>query len=402
MPPSLPTRSSRLRTASRIAIAAAVVASVGGGYLAWQTPAQATAPAAAPPAMPVSVAAVLERQVAHWDKFSGRLEAIGGVEVRSQVAGTIDSVHFSAGSMVKKGDTLIVIDPRPYQAEVARAEAAVAAARARLALTGSELRRARALLDDRAIAQREFDAAANAELEAQAALQGAQAALQTARLDLGYTRITAPIAGRVGRAEVTAGNLVPAGAGGPVLTSIVSVSPIYATFEADERSYLKYAAAGRAFRPGDAGAPRIAVHLGLADEAGHPREGVIESVDNHVDARSGTIRLRAVFDNRDGSLTPGLFARLKLAGNGTSSALLVSERAIGTDQHKRFVWVLGDAGQVAYREVKLGPVLEDGLRVVRDGLKPGERIVVNGLQRVRPGVTVAPTEVAMHTPAGGA
>jgi multidrug efflux system membrane fusion protein len=394
MAPSIPTKRTHL-TASRLAVGIAVAAMIAGGYLTWQAPAQATAPAAAPAAVPVSVAAVIERQVVQWDAFSGRLEAVGGVDVRSRVAGTIESIHFAPGALVNKGETLIVIDPKPFAAEVARAEAAVAAAQARLALTASELTRAKALLEDRAVSQREFDERSNAQREAQAALQGAQAALDVARLNLGYTRITAPIAGRVSRAEVTVGNLVPGGAGGPVLTSIVSVSPIYATFEADERTYLKYANGGglRTVQK------QLPIQLGLANEDGYPRIGQVEFIDNKLDPQSGTIRLRAVFDNRDGRLTPGLFARLRMSSADDARALLVTDRAIGTDQHKKFVYVVGDDNKVEYREVKLGPNTDAGLRVVQEGLSAGERIVVNGLQRVRPGAVVAPQLLAMDAKA---
>lgn len=378
----------------------ATLSILGGGYLAYQQPVDAIAPteAQAPAPMPVSVATVIERTVTVWDEFSGRLEAIDGVEVRSRVAGYIESVHFEPGSNVRKGDTLFVIDPRPFAAAVARAEAALASARARLALTNSELVRAQRLLDEHAIARREFDERENAQREAQAAVQGAQAALQMARLELGYTRITAPISGRVSRAEVTVGNLVAAGANGPRLTSIVSTSPIYATFEVDERSFLKYgdnpaAGFGKPAEAGVAKAP-VPVFLGLADDEGHPYEGRLEFVDNRIDPRSGTILLRAVFDNEDGRLTPGMYARLKVGAAGPVHALLVDDRAVGTDQDKRYVLVVDDEDRIGWREVELGRIV-DGLRVVRRGLEAGERIVVNGLHRVRPGMTIAPRMVAM-------
>lgn len=377
-----------------------IVSILGGGYLFYQEPVDATAPAAAAAlaAPPVSVAAVIERTVTEWDEFSGRLEAIDGVEIRSRVAGYIESVQFEPGSVVRKGDTLFVIDPRPFAAAVARAEAALASARARLALTNSELVRAQRLLDEHAIARREFDERENAQREAQAAVQGAQAALQMARLELGYTRITAPISGRVSRAEVTVGNLVAAGADGHRLTSIVSTSPIYATFEVDERSFLKYGAnpaAGFGERPSEGRdkAP-VPVFLGLATDEGHPYRGALEFVDNRIDPRSGTILLRAVFDNDDGRLTPGMYARLKVGAAAPVHALLVDDRAVGTDQDKRYVLVLNDDDTIAWREVELGRIV-DGLRIVRRGLEAGERIVVNGLHRVRSGMSITPRMVAM-------
>ena len=373
--------------------AALTAAAAGAGYLYLNQPAKAAAPqSAVPPAIPVSVATVIERNVTEWDEFSGRLEAIERVDVRSRVSGYIEAVHFPPGALIAKGATLFTIDRKPFAAEVARAEASLSAARARLALATSELARAQSLLDDNAIAEREFEERRNAERDARASIAAAEATLDIARLNLGYTRITAPIAGRVSRAEVTAGNLVAAGAGGVVLTSLVSTSPIYASFEADEQTFLKYAS--NAVARGS-GAKSVPIHLGLANETGHPREGRIEFVDNRLDPQSGTIRVRALFDNKDGMLTPGLYAKLKVGGAGEKPATLIDDRAVGTDQSKKYVFVVGADRRVAYREVKLGPVTA-GLRVVREGLKPGESIVVGGVQRVRPGVTVAPTEVAME------
>lgn len=389
----MPTRKPQKGTMRLLALA--VVAAIAGAYLLYQRPVRAVAPPSvqAPTAMPVSVAEVIRRDITEWNEFSGRLEAIDAVEIRSRVAGYIDSVSFEPGSMVKKGDTLFVIDPRPFAAAAERAEASLASAKARLSLTTSEIERAQRLLENHAIAQREFDQRQNAQREARAAVQGAQAALEMARLDLGYTRIRAPISGRVSRAEVTVGNLVAAGAGGPRLTSIVSTSPIYASFEVDERNFLKYA-----HRAAAQGASRdalaIPVFLGLADEDGHPHRGSLEFVDNRIDPRSGTILLRAVFDNADGRLTPGMYARLKVGAATPTEAILVSDRAVGTDQDKRFVLVVGDDDKLSWREVKLGPIV-DGLRIVREGLEPGERIVVNGLQRVGPGMKVAARTVSM-------
>lgn len=379
----------RVFTLPRLVIAVAVAAAIGSAVHV-ASPVKASPPAPAPQAVPVSVAAAIERPVTEYDEFSGRLEAIDQVAVRPRVAGYIESIHFTPGAMVKRGDTLFVIDPKPFEAEVARADAALAAARAKLALTGSELARAQRLLEERAIAQREFEERQNAQREAQAALQSTQAALDLTRLNLGYTRITAPISGRVSRAEVTAGNLVAAGASGPALTSIVSTARLYATFEADEQTFLKLAAAG-----GARGAGRLPVYMGLAHEQGHPRQGVLEFVDNRLDPQSGTIRVRAVFDNADGVLTPGLFARVKIGGGAEKPAVLINDRAVGTDQNKKFVFVVDGENKVAWREVRLGPVI-DGLRIVREGLAAGDVIVVNGLQRVRPGAVVAPTTVPMH------
>jgi multidrug efflux system membrane fusion protein len=366
----------------------------------------ATSTPAAPPAMPVSVAAVVASDVATWDEFSGRLEAVERVDIRSRVAGSVQSVHFREGALVNKGDLLITIDPAPYAAEVERASAQVVAAQARQAFTRSEAERAQRLLDEKAIAQREHDERSNALREADANLRAAQAALQTAKLSLGYTEVRAPVAGRVGKLEITVGNLVAAGPGAPVLTTLVSVSPIYASFDADEQIVT------RALRDLPSGASARAQLEGIpvqmwtgtqtTDAAGittnKPVAGRLQLVDNQVDAKSGTVRVRAVFDNKDGTLIPGQFARLRMGQAKASSALLISERAVGTDQNKKFVMVVGADNKAAYREVTLGANV-NGLRIVQTGLKPNERIVVNGLQRVRPGAVVAPEVVPMDVKA---
>jgi len=344
--------------------------------------------------MPVSVAVVEQHDVALWDEFSGRLEAVERVEVRSRVAGAVEAVHFREGALVGQGDRLITIDPAPYAAEVERAEAQVAAAQARLALARSEFERGRQLWDSRTVSQRDLDQRLNGQREAEANLRAAQAALQSAQLNLGYTEVRAPVAGRVGKLEITVGNLVAAGPGAPVLTTLVSVDPIYASFNADEE------VVARALRSlgQDGNAPadlaRIPVRMATATSNGATFTGRLQLIDNQVDARSGTVRVRAVFDNPDGSLMPGQFARLGMGQAKPEPALVVNERAIGTDQNKKFVMVVGADNKATYREVTLGAFV-DGLRVVTNGLKPGERIIVNGLQRVRPGAVVAPDPVAM-------
>ena len=374
-----------------------VLAAVAGAVFGLRSTEVEASPApAAPAATPVSVASVVENDVAAWDEFSGRLEAIERVDVRSRVAGAVQSVHFREGALVKAGDLLVTIDPAPYAAEVERAEAQVAAAEARGAHARSERDRARRLWDEQAIAQRELDERISAQLEADASLRAARAALQTARLSLGYTQVRAPVAGRVGRIEVTVGNLVAAGPGAPVLTTLVSVSPIYASFDADEQ------VVARALQglQGEGGASarslieRIPVQMGTAAQSDTPFTGRLQLVDNQVDARSGTVRVRAVFDNGDGALMPGQFARLRMGQARSARALLVSERAIGTDQSKKYVMVVDAESRAQYREVKLGSHV-DGLRIVTEGLRPGDRVIVNGLQRVRPGAPVAPKAVPM-------
>jgi multidrug efflux system membrane fusion protein len=369
-----------------------LAAGLAGVALSGCHEAQSQTPAAATDGPPVTAAVAVERQVAQTEEFSGRLEAVERVEIRPRVGGFITSVNFAPGSEVKKGAVLFVIDPRPYQAEVARASAAVSQAQARADLARVELARAEHLLADKAIAQREFDERASSLKELDAAARAARAQEEVARLNLSYTRVVAPIDGRVSKAEITVGNLVDASA---VLTSVVSLDRIYASFDGGEDTYLRLGAVRQKGRP-------VQVKVGLANEDGFPHEGKLEFVDNQLDTSTGSVRMRALLPNRDRSLAPGLFARVQLGGgDATTRAVLVSDRAVGTDQSRKFVYVIGADNKAQYRPVTLGPVV-DGLRVVREGLRPGERIVVNGLQRVHPGAPVAPQMVAMEAPARAA
>jgi multidrug efflux system membrane fusion protein len=367
----------------------AVLVSVPSSETRSNTPAQAQ-----PAAVPVSVAVVEQRDVALWDEFSGRLEAVERVEVRSRVAGAIKAVHFREGALVKEGDQLITIDPEPYAAEVDRAKAQVLAAEARLTLAQKEQDRARRLqqANSGAISESNVDQRVGAYREAEGNLRAAQAALQAAQLNLDYTQVRAPVAGRVGKLEITVGNLIAAGPGAPVLTTLVSVDPVYASFNADEE------VVARALKALGSNAHmqvnRIPVQMVTATSNGTAFEGHLQLIDNQVDARSGTVRVRAVFGNAEGSLIPGQFARLRMGQPKTEPALMVNERAIGTDQNKKYVMVVGADNKAAYREVTLG-VFVDGLRRVTNGLTAGERIVVNGLQRVRPGALLAPKLVSM-------
>ncbi|WP_129641620.1 efflux RND transporter periplasmic adaptor subunit [Peristeroidobacter agariperforans] len=350
---------------------------------------------AAAPLPQVSVAAALERDVQEWDEFTGRLEAVESVEIRPRVTGYIESVNFTEGSIVKKGDLLFVIDPRPYRADLSKAEAELARAIARAELSNTDVERSEKLLGVKAVSREEYDQRLNAQRESQANVEAARAAVTAAKLNLEFTRVTAPITGRVSRAVVTAGNLVTGGSTqATLLTTLVSIDPIYVTFEGDEQVYLKYTElARRGDRPSsrDAANP---VLMALANEQGFPHKGAMTFVDNQVDPRTGTIRARASFENKDGYLTPGLFARVKLLGHSSHKTVLVDDRAIGTDQSQKFVYVVDGENKVSYRSVKVGR-LTDGLRIVEDGLQPGENVIVNGLQRVHPGVIVAPEKVAM-------
>ncbi|MFL6814592.1 MAG: efflux RND transporter periplasmic adaptor subunit [Bradyrhizobium sp.] len=372
------------------ALGLAVLVSVPSSETRSNTPSQAQQPAA----VPVSVALVEQRDVALWDEFSGRLEAVERVEVRSRVAGAIKAVHFREGALVKEGDPLITIDPDPYAAEVERAKAQVLAAEARLAYAQKEQERARRLqqANSGAISESNVDQRVGAYREAEGNLRAAQAALQAAQLNLDYTEVRAPVAGRVGKLEITTGNLIAAGPGAPVLTTLVSVDPVYASFNADEEVVARAlkALGSNAHMQVD----RIPVQMVTATSNGTAFEGHLQLIDNQVDAKSGTVRVRAVFGNADGSLIPGQFARVRMGQPKTESAMMVNERAIGTDQNKKYVIMVGDDNKAAYREVTLG-VFVDGLRRVTNGLAAGERIVVNGLQRVRPGALLDPKLVSM-------
>jgi len=382
-------------TAGAVVVAVAAAGAVG---LRSSNANAARAAAAAPPAMPVAVATIAASEVSTWDEFSGRLEAVERVDVRSRVAGQVKATHFREGALVKAGELLVTIDPAPYAADVDRAEAVVVAAQARVSHGKSELERSQRLWDERAIAQRELDERTNTLRESEANLRGALAALQSAKLNLEWTQVRAPVAGRVGRLEVTAGNLVAAGPGAPVLTTLVSISPIYASFEADEQVVaraLKELRGDASGTPAIARLDRIPVLMGTSATSDTPYKGALQLVDNQVDAKSGTVRVRAVFDNKDGSLLPGQYARIRMGQARTTASLLVNERAVGTDQNKKFVMVIDAENKASYRQVTLGATV-DGLRIVTAGLRPGERIVVNGLQRVRPGALVAPQAVPME------
>jgi len=349
-----------------------------------------------PPPPQVSVATVIEKPVNEWDEFSGRLEAVEHVEIRPRISGYIEKIDFRQGAEVKEGDLLFEIDPRPLQAELAHAEAELASANTKLGLAKSDLARADKLLQSKAISQQEYDQLTSSQQDLDSVVKAAQAAVLTARLNLDYTKVRSPINGRSGRAAVTAGNLVAGGAGASstLLTTVVSLDPIYAYFEGDEQAYLKYDELNRRGELTSSREQRNPIYLGLSNEEGYPHKGYVDFVDNALDPQTGTIAARAVFDNKDRRFTPGLFARLKLVGSGTYKAILINDKAIGTDQNKKFVLVVGDDDKTMYREVKLGPII-DGLRVIKQGLKGGEAIVVNGLQRVKPGDRVTPQKTDM-------
>ncbi len=348
--------------------------------------------AAGMPPPQVTVAQVLQKQVTEFDEFTGRFEAIDRVEVRPRVSGYISSVNFTEGSEVKKGDVLFVIDQRPYAAELKRAQAQLNQAKSALTLARSEKVRATNLLAQHAISQEEYDTRTSGDEQAEANVQLAEAALDTAQLNMTYTKVTSPINGRVSRANITLGNLVTNGQ--TLLTTVVSLDPIYVRFDGDEQAFLRSEKQAKDNAAAGNKEPAAPVLVGLADEPGYPHAGVMVFQDNEVDPQTGTIRIRAKLDNHDRAFTPGLFARVRLLGEKKYNALLINDSAVGTDQTVKYVLVVGADNKVQYTPVKLGPVI-DGLRVVREGLKADDTIVVNGLQRVRPGSPVTPQKVAM-------
>ena len=357
------------------------------GSLTLAACAQPAAQVAPAPAPPVTAAKALAREVTDWNEFTGRLEAVNHVDVRPRVSGLVASVRFTEGAVVQRGDVLFEIDPRPFEAEVDRLRAELARAKAAFARTSAERDRARRLTAENAISTEEHDRRFSSAAEAEAQVSAVEAALRAAELNLEFTKVVAPIAGRVGRAIVTEGNLVSSGPGeATLLTTLVSLDPIYATFEVDEQSFLGFQRAAAGAR--ESGTARGAhIRMALAGEEDFPRAGRLQFLDNQLDAGTGTIRVRAVFTNAEGALTPGLFVRLRMSGGKPYPAVLIQDQAVGTDLDKRFVYVVGDDQSIAYRPVTLGPIVE-GLRVVRSGLRPDEVVLVNGLQRVRPGVKV--------------
>ena len=353
----------------------------------------AAQPADPPPAK-VSVAPVLIRTVTEWDEFTGRLEAVNTVAVRPRVSGFVSAVRFREGALVGRGDLLFQIDPRPFQAEVDRLNAELARARATVQRASSEAQRADRLAAQDAMSREEHDRRGSFAQEASAQVDAVAAALRSAQLNLEFTRVTAPIAGRVGRAIATQGNLVSSGpAEATLMTTVVSLDPIYAAFDVDEQSFLRYGSLATGGRAGG-DKPALPIQMAIGADQAFPHGGRMNFLDNQVDAGTGTIRARAVFANPAHALTPGLFVRLRVPGTGSYGGALVRDSAIGTDLDKRYVLIVTKDRIVEQRPVTLGPNL-DGLRVVRTGVSAGDLVVVNGLQRVRPGMKVEPVNVPM-------
>ncbi len=340
----------------------------------------------------VTVAKPIPQRLTEWDEFPGRLSAVASVEVRARVSGFLESTHFTEGREVKAGDLLFTIDPRRYAAEHARAQAELERARATLELAVAESERASKLLATRAISVEEGEVKLKARATATASLAAAQAQLDQAKLDLDWSRVTAPISGRVGRKLITEGNLIAGGVS--VLTTIVQLDPIYCYFDVDERSALKYRELARQGKRESALYHAIPAEMGLANEDGFPHRGKIDFVDNEISATTGSIKARGVFANTDRLMSPGFFARVRIPGSGDYEAMLIRDAAIGSDQGKPFVYVVGADGKAGVRSIAIGQ-LEGGLRVVRSGLAATDRVVINGLMAVRPGATVEAEETAM-------
>ncbi|MEN4904380.1 efflux RND transporter periplasmic adaptor subunit [Luteimonas sp. TWI1437] len=365
-------------------LAAAIAVTVAG--------CDSRAESASPPPPPeVGVAAVLAEPVKDWNDATGRIAAVESVELRPRVSGYVERVAYAEGDEVKQGDLLFVIDPRPYRAALQRAEAELARARAEAQLATTRHDRAQSLIEASAISRDDFEARSAGRAEAEAAVRAAQAAVETAKLDLAFTQVRAPVDGRAGRALLTAGNLAQADAS--LLTTVVSQDPVHVYFETDERTFLRHQALAR---EGARTAGRNAVRVGLSDETGYPHAGTVDFLDNQVDPATGTVRARAVLPNPDRRFTPGLFARVQLEGATAREAVLIDDKAVLTDQDRKYVYVLGEDNTAQRRDIVPGRMV-DGLRVVDSGLAAGDRVIVNGVQKVfMPGMPVAPQAIAMR------
>lgn len=375
----------------RVHLAAAIL--LAASSQACRPAAKSAALPAAPPA--VTVAAPVSRTITEWNEFSGRLASPARVEIRARVSGHLDTVHFKEGSVVQQGDLLFTIDPRPYAVEAARLQADVERMRTRVDLARIESRNAEQLRASAAISNEEMERRFKALGETLGSVKAAEAALEAAQLDLEFTEVRSPITGRISNARVTAGNLVRGGTQETtLLTTVVALDPIHCYFEVDERSALKYRdliRSGQLPHALDGGMP---AEMGLADQADFPHQGVVDFMDNELAPGTGTLRARGVFPNPDRLMVPGFFARVRIPGSEARETLLIRDQAVSDDQGRSFVWVVGPDDTAIYRPVVLGPKT-DGLRIVRDGLAAGERVVINGAMAVRAGAKVTATDGTM-------
>lgn len=349
-------------------------------------PAEEAATRQEPPA--VSVSKPLVKTIVEWDEYTARIGAVESVEVRARVSGYLESIHFREGSIVKAGDLLFVIDPRPFVAELKRLEAELKQAEAAEENALAQYRRAESLRKSKSISEEQYQIRRASRLVAAADVQSARAELEVAKLNLEFTRVSAPVSGRISRPFVTEGNLVHGGTGQTThLTTIVSLDPIHAYFEANERAYLKYVRLSRSGKRPSSREVRNPVYMRLADEESFSHRGYMDFVDNLLDPNTGTMTGRAIFPNPDHLLTPGLFARVRVPGSGVQEALLIPDAAIGSDQTEKYVYLVGDNDTISYRKIQVGPLVH-GLRLVRTGLHVDDRVVIAGLQRVYPGMKV--------------
>jgi len=390
---STPHRFSRRLAMAGVSILAAAVLTACSG---------SQAETAGPPPPQVSAAPVLVKPVSQWDDFSGRVEAVQSVELRPRVSGYIDKVNYVEGDEVKKGDVLFTIDARSYQAEYDRARAELTRARTQATVARSESERAKKLSEQQAISTESWEQRRAAADQAGANVQAAQAALDAAALNLEFTKVRAPIDGRAGRAMVTAGNLVTAGDSASVLTTLVSLDTVFVYFDADEGTFLRYAQMARkGERPSERDS-ELPVKVGLSGEEGFPHTGKVDFLDNQVTRSTGTIRVRALLDNADRAFTPGLFARVQLLGSGEFQAMLIDDKAVLTDQDRKYVYVVDKEGKAQRRDIQLGRTAE-GLRIVQKGLAAGDRVIIDGVQKVfMPGMPVQAKAVAMQPAAAAA
>lgn len=356
-------------------------------------PSSESATVSAPPPQ-VKIAQPLHRQTTEWDEYTGRIEAINAVDIRARVDGYLEKINFVAGSKVNKGDLLFLIDPKPFKAQLNYAQAELERAKTKQELANNDLLRAENLLRAKAISTEEYDGRNKGLREAAAAVKSAEANVYTAKLNLDYTEIRAPISGRIGREMITVGNLINAGADSTPLTSIVSTDPVYVYVDADEQSVLKYRRQNQQLKNGSTDLKGTPVQLAIADETDFPHQGQLDYQAPSEDAATGTISLRGVFANPDELLSPGFFARMRVQGSAPYLATLLPDRAIGTDQANRFVWVVNQDNQVVYRQVTPGARI-GSLRVIRDGLQPDDWVVIEGVLKLKPGITVTPERISL-------
>ena len=350
---------------------------------------------AAPPAPAVNAADVVVKSISQWDSFNGRIEAVESVQLRPRVSGYIDKVNFTDGQEVKKGEVLFTIDDRTYRAALEQAQATLERAKTQASLARSEANRTDKLINTNLVSREEWEQRRAAAIQAQADIRAAQAAVDAAQLNLDFTKVTAPIDGRASRALITSGNLVTAGDSASVLTTLVSQKTVYVYFDVDESTYLHYQNLARSGQGASSNHTALPVEIGLAGEEGYPHQGKVDFLDNQLAPSTGTIRMRALLDNAQRQFTPGLFARVRLPGSAEFQATLIDDKAVLTDQDRKYVYIVDKEGKAQRRDITPGR-LADGLRIVQQGLKPGDKVIVDGLQKVfMPGMPVNAKTVAM-------